>query len=509
MTKRIVVLNTGPKDQENACDGLAGAGGEWKTIVAGSPEEAMTVILQASVEAIVIEHRKGDAAGARLFDWALEHFPEVARVLIAEQSEREDALRAVRVSHQFLPRPVTPEILKGTIQSSRLLEAAMPNEVLFALAERIKMFPPLPSLYLRVLNELGSPNYSSQTVAEIVSRDLAMTTRLLQVINSGFYGLPRRITDLTEAVNLLGQETVKTLVLGIQMFLDHEHIKPLYFSIHQLWQHSNSVAHSARLVAQMETGNKELADEAYTAGLLHDLGKLVLANNFEAQYNKVQQIARDTRRPFWEVETEEFGVSHAELGAFILGRWGMPAEFLEATAFHHRPGWRGGLEFSALTAVHVANAIEHELRTPQHGLVSSQIDLPYIDSLGLMKRVEAWKDCLREGKLPAQRKSSPSASRTSGPAPDPRARRAETGSRTKIACAVVGAVGLLAALGFTFWNRGGGEKPASVRAKSRPGVDATSRGGSNDTSRAGVPQEVDASKEVSPSDAPSRSAERE
>lgn len=479
MIKRLVYLISEPSEREDAFTGVAAQEDGWDKIVVGSPEEAFATIQAGPVEAVVIVHRRGDPAGAKLLYWMLEHFPEVLRLIIAEPGEREEVLRGVNVPHQFLPRPVTSEILKGTIQAARLLDEGMPNEVLFALAERIKVFPPLPSLYFRVLNELSSPNYSSQTVAEIVSRDLAMTTRLLQVINSGFYGLPRRITDLTEAVNLLGQETVKSLIVGIQLFLEHDHIKPLYFSIHQLWQHSNSVANAARLITQMETGDRERADEAYTAGLLHDLGKLVLANNFETQHNKVQQLARDSRRPLWEVEAEEFGVSHAELGAFILGRWGMPVELLEATAFHHRPGWRGGLEFSTLTAVHVANAIEHELRVPPHGIVASTIDLPYIDSIGLMDRIDLWKACLREGKVPARSKSAPLPPTAMVNAAGGGTEKAKVVSRSKAAMVVTSVAAVGAVLGILLWSRGTSDKTTPLRAKAR-----AAGGASNETQQA-------------------------
>lgn len=488
MIKRVVFLVEDAAERESVRSGIAAQEDGWEKVVTSTPEEAIAAIQFAPTEAVVIEHRQGDMSGGQVLEWAREHCGGAARLLIAEPAEREGVLRAVNTPHQFLARPVTPEILKGTIESARLLEAAMPNEVLFTLAERVQVFPPLPSLYFRVLNELRSPNYSSQTIAEIVALDLAMTTRLLQVINSGFYGLPRRITDLAEAVNLLGQETVKSLIVGIQLFLEHEHIKPLYFSIHQLWQHSNSVAHAARLIAQMETGDRERADEAYTAGLLHDLGKLVLANNFEAQHNKVQQIARDSRRPLWEVETEEFGVSHAELGAFVLGRWGMPAELLEATAFHHRPGWRGGLEFSTLTAVHVANAMEHELRAPQQGLVASTVDLPYIDSLGLMDRIDSWKACVRAGKVPARNKSpAPSAgARSSGASSNGPGK----GSRSRLVLGAAAVIAVAATLGAILWSRGSGGKTGSIRAKSRPAPASSSDGESSDVQRTNAHQSV-------------------
>jgi putative nucleotidyltransferase with HDIG domain len=419
MPKRILFLATDPVERENIRSELAASEAGWEKLLAGTFDEAVAAIQARPVDAIVAYYQPADPSGPKLLNWAAERLPRLPRLILAEPVEREEILRVVLASHQFLPKPVTPEVLKGTVESAWLLDGAMPSEVLLTLASRIRVFPPLPSLYFRVLNELKSPDFSPQAVGEIVSKDLAMTTRLLQVINSGFYSLPRRITDLTEAVSLLGQETVKSLIIGIHLFLEHEHLKPLYFSISQLWRHSTAVARSAWLVAQMETGHAERTEEAYTAGLLHDIGKLVLANNFEAQYNKVQKAVRDSRRPLWEVETEEFGVSHAELGAFIMGRWGMPIGLLEATALHHQPGRSVRREFSALTAVHAANALEYELRGQAEGNVASELDHAYIESLGLADRIDRWRECVRSGKVPVEGKrgSKPAAAPAIVPAP--------------------------------------------------------------------------------------------
>jgi HD-like signal output (HDOD) protein len=488
MHRHILFLATDPEEREGIQTHLAVAEADWETQVAATFDEAIAALQVRPVDAIVADHQAAEPSGARLLNWAAERYPGATRLILAESAEREEVLRLVLAPHHFLAKPVTPEVLRGTLQSAFLLDDAMPSEVLLTLASRIKVFPPLPSLYFRVLNELKSPDYSAQVVGEIVSRDLAMTTRLLQVINSGYYSLPRRITDLTEAVNLLGQEAVKSLIIGIHLFLQHEHIKPLYFSISQLWRHSTAVALGARLITQMETGDSARADEAYTAGLLHDIGKLVLANNFEAQYNKVQRAARDSGRPLWAVETEEFGVSHAELGAFILGRWGMPVALLEATALHHQPGRLGRQEFSALTAVHVANAIEHQPRGAQDGDIPSTLDLPYLDSLHLTGLIDGWKECIRNGRISSERKpgSRPAGQSAAGTAPSqaqPAGSSRLDSPRRKWLPAVAitaAATTLVAALGWQLGRHWPGSRALPARAKSPPATGSTLGSGSRE-----------------------------
>jgi HD-like signal output (HDOD) protein len=482
MHKRVLFLATDPAERENIRIDLTGAVQGLEKSLVDTFDEAVAAIQAAPPDAIVADHQARDPSSAKLLNWAAEHCPRAVRLILAEPTEREEVLRTVLAPHQFLPKPVTADILHGTIQSALLLNGELPNEVLLTLASRIRVFPPLPSLYFRVLNELKSPDFSAETVGEIVAKDLAMTTRLLQVINSGFYSLPRRITDLTEAVSLLGQESVKSLIIGIHLFLEHEHLKPLYFSISQLWRHSTAVARGAWLIAQMETGNADLTEEAYTAGLLHDIGKLVLANNFEAQYNKVQKAARDSRQPLWEVETGEFGVSHAELGAFIMGRWGMPVVLLEATALHHQPRRSSSREFSALTAVHIANAIEYELRSPQRDVLSI-LDQSYIESLGLADRIDEWKQCFREGKIPSGKRvaAAGAADRSASAAKSQNAQLARSRSRSKLWLPTASIIGVTASLGWYLSSHWPDQELIPAHAKPRPGENSFPTDSTDDT----------------------------
>lgn len=494
MSKRILFFASDPVEREAIQTELCASEEGWEKQMAGTFDEAVAALEPDAFDAIVVAHHE-DKSSAKLLNWAAEHHPRIARLIMAEPEKREDVLRVVLATHQFLAKPVTPAVLVGTIESALLLSGSLPNEVLLTLAASIKVFPPMPSLYFKVMAELKSPDYSAQTVAEILAKDLAMTTRLLQVINSGLYGLPRRITDLTEVVNLLGQEAVKSLVIGIHVFLQHDHIKPLYFSISQIWQHSTAVATGARLITQMETGSSERAAEAYTAGLLHDIGKLVLANNFEAQYNAVQKAARELHQPLWEAEVKEFGVSHAEMGAFILGRWGMPMALLEATAWHHQPGRSSSQEFTALTAVHISNALVHELHGSKESGSPSTLDLFHIEALGLTHRIDAWKECLRSGKPQPQGKPSPKQSTASAASGSPAnraptraqpqrtapTRPARAASKANRWLAVAASAAVIGMLIWFFRDEWGGRKASWKPVKSRPVASESAEAVSGDT----------------------------
>ena len=189
-----------------------------------------------------------------------------------------------------------------------------------------------------------------------------MMTKLLQVLNSACFGLPRRITNPAEAVGILGFETVKPMVtLTIKL-------------LNLLWTRSNPSIFPSTVsgatarkwhvrrskLFMLQTDDQRAGRKAaFTAGLMHDLGKIVLAANFDEQYRGAQSLARKQQMPLCEVEKEFFGAGHGEIGAYLLGLWGMPLDLLEVAALHHQPSRSINKGFSVLTAVHVANALEH------------------------------------------------------------------------------------------------------------------------------------------------------
>lgn len=464
MSKRILFFAVAAAEREVVQTKLCRPQEGWEKLVAGSFDEAIALVQAEPVDAIVVDRGPGDA-GVKLLNWACEHHPKIARVLMAEAAEHEAALRVLRGPHQFLAKPVAPEVVVGTVESMMLLNNLIPNEVLLTLASRIKSLPPMPSLYLQIVARLKSPDCSAQSIAEILTKDMAMTTRLLQVVNSGGFGVSRRVTEMTEVVNLLGLEEIKSLVLGVHLFETNERIKPLYFSISQVWSHSTAVAAAARTICRMETGNEDLANEAYLAGLLHDLGKLVLQNNFEAQYNDVLKRAKAGGRRLWEVEAEEFGVSHAEIGGYVLGRWGMPMPLIDAVSLHHQPGRTPGQEFSALAAVHIANALVHERDKDS---VQPELDQLFLESLGCGKNMDAWREAVHvaapgpgesNSKSPVRNESGPSRSSS------PLAGNSETrpAPRRWVVAACAAAVAIL--LGGLVFHLVATRHPLPVRAK--------------------------------------------
>lgn len=387
--KRILVADSDPQTAGQFAKAL---GGEWQVKGVASGEAALAALESEPFGAIVASLGLPELDGPQLLNRVRQKFPNTARFLIAEEADRERVLKEGLGTQQFLTKPCNAAAIKSALENAASVGKWIEDDGLRELVSRIRSLPTIPSIYLEVRAALKSSDASAESIGAVIVKDMAMTTKLLQVCNSSYFGLPRKITDPGEAVARLGFDTVNSIVVAVKMLGYYDRIKPAYYSVDKLWKHSQSVAHHARAVAMWQTSDRVLAESAYTAGLMHDLGKVVLACNFCQDYELAQNAARQQIRPLWQVEKEVFGASHAEIGAYLLGKWGLPADVLEAAALHHSPWRTGNGEFSVLTAVHVADGLEHEANPSGEGWPASPIDTIYLAKIGCLDQLPHWRE---------------------------------------------------------------------------------------------------------------------
>ncbi|MBI3876446.1 MAG: HDOD domain-containing protein [Verrucomicrobia bacterium] len=197
---------------------------------------------------------------------------------------------------------------------------------------------------------------------------------------------------------MLGLETVKSLVLWVHIFSQYQHVNVEGFSIEKLSHHSLTTGRLAWEIVLSERGDQAMGEEAMTAGLLHDIGKLLLALNMPDSYNQARGMALGGALTLTEAERAQFGTTHAEIGAYLLGLWGLPGNIVDAVALHHTPGLAKVKSFSALTAVHAANVLEREFSGQEIGGLPL-LDTAYLASLNLTNRLDAWRALLQTVEL--------------------------------------------------------------------------------------------------------------
>jgi HD-like signal output (HDOD) protein len=215
-----------------------------------------------------------------------------------------------------------------------------------------------------------------------------MAAKLLQVVNSAFFGVGRRVANPEEAATLLGMETLKGLVLVTGIFHQFKSSPPgaPIAALEHLWPHSLSVGRLARDIAKGQLADKTVVEDAMTAGLLHNIGMMLLAANSPSSWDQVQKRLASGEIPLWEVIRQVTGESHNALGAYLLGLWGLPEPVVEAVAFYHQPSRQACGAFSALTAVHVADALIHD---------AGRLNEDYLSALGLSDRIPEWRALAR------------------------------------------------------------------------------------------------------------------
>lgn len=363
---------------------------EWEMNFVESGAQALAFMAAHPVDIIVTDMMMPGMDGSQLLNEVVKSHPRTVRIVLSGHAEREAALRLVGPAHQYLSKPCDADDLRGAISRAFALRDLLANERLKQLALGTSSLPTLPALYSQLTAELEQDSASVERVAEIVSQDPGMTTKIIQLVNSAFFGLPQQITDINEAIAYLGMTTVRSLVLAFQVFSKFDSDKITGFSLEKLASHGRLTGVLARKIAEAERGDLKLRDQCFLAGLLHDIGRLVLAKGLPEEYGRVLQMAQAEGKAVWEVELREFGATHAEVGGYLLGLWGLPHPVVEAVTFHHRPDPDALPGFSAAVAVHVANIFAHDLASTT-GLSDRQVNLDQLTRLGLVNRLETWR----------------------------------------------------------------------------------------------------------------------
>lgn len=404
MKKRVLFVMAEPGALASLKTMLAPLSDEWEMEFVDKEEEALAVLAQSTIDVILSGIHLSGMGGLQLLAEVKSRAPRVIRIASSSCAHSATIVSALEVAHQFIPMPFTAEVLKATIARAGALGARLTNESLRTLISGIRTLPSLPHLYQELVSAMGSSTASAEVATRIISQDMAMVSKLLQVVNSAFFGLRRTISSPAHAIALLGIDSVKALVLSVQVFAQFEQAKRSPIPLETLWKHGLLTGTSARDIAKSQDIGSIGVEGAFMAGLLHDIGLLVLATNFPEEYGNVLTNVRDSRLSVCDAERAVFKASHEDVGAYLLGLWGVSDAIVAAVAFHHHPGERRQEGLSLLAAVHVANALEEEGDLIITNGVPTPIDREYLTACGLAEHLSAWQEAARHS--PAQESAS-------------------------------------------------------------------------------------------------------
>lgn len=351
----------------------------WEVHCVTSGSLALQRLSAEHFDVIVSDMRMPEMDGETLLQEVHQRHPAVIRIILTGQTDGTIATRSLRVAHQFLSKPCDPNLLVDLVRRTSELNRLLEDTRIRGALGRLEVLPSAPRIYQELTQLLEDPDVGVDEVAELVTRDPAMTAKLLQLASSSFFSRGRPTTDIKGAVLRLGANTIKNLVLTAELFrIDERCARRSGLDVSALQRQSFDVG----CLASKIVTKREDSERAFVAGILHDVGHLATAQCAPDHMQKAIAIAGRMGRPLVEVEEELYGLTHAEVGGYLLGIWGLPYVMVEAVANHHKPRRATRREFGPAAAVHIAEAL----------IEGTEPDLEFLAEVGVAENLDQYRN---------------------------------------------------------------------------------------------------------------------
>jgi HD-like signal output (HDOD) protein len=355
---------------------------EWSMDFVASGSAALESLAKMPADVVVSDMRMPGMDGWQLLAEVKRLYPHTVRLVLSGQADANTVMRAVGTAQVYLAKPCESGALKAAIIQTQSLRQLLSSEQLVALVGGVGMLPSAPMIFQELLCCLQDPSASLTDAAKIIGRDVAMTANVMKLVNSAFFGSRRPIATTDRAVAYLGMDTLGALVLAHSVFKSGLPTGIPDFSLEELWQHSFLTGTAAREIAFCQNFTAAQAEEAFLAGVLHDVGKVVFASCAAAlPYGSTRTVAEVAA----QMESH-----HAEVGAYLLGLWGFPNPIVDAVAFHHAPSHASTKQLSGAGIIHIADRLVHVRGGQISAPIGDGLEPGYLESLGLSHCLAKW-----------------------------------------------------------------------------------------------------------------------
>lgn len=352
--KRVLFVD----DEPALLDGLRGRlrclRSRWEMVFVESASRAITELELGAFDVVVSDVCMPEMDGVQLLATVAERWPATIRIVLSGHVQEEQSARVLTTAHQYLTKPCSAQQLENVIDRCMKLHELLTDPRLRKVVGRVTRLPALPQTYARLSNLMSDPNAGVGDIAKAVSADPAVTAKVLQMVNSSFFRLARRISRIDQAVNYLGFAAVRNIVMSVEVF-SHWRTAPALADLapDRLLARAQRVAAAAWAL----TAGTAIADDSLLAGLLHKIGYWVLLQECPEDVARAIAMARSESIALAEAERHVIGASHAEVGAYLLGLWGLPHAVVEAVAFQHAPAQVAHSQFDVLAALVIAESL--------------------------------------------------------------------------------------------------------------------------------------------------------
>jgi HD-like signal output (HDOD) protein len=349
----------------------------WDMVFALGGQLGLDEMRKAPFDVVVSDMRMPGIDGATLLGKIKDECPATVRIMLSGHADREAIVRLLPALHQLLVKPCNAATLRGVIERSfdgiNIDRDAKIRQIVGA----VDKLPTPPDVFFELSRLLQSATASVNDVAKVVTRDPALSAKVLQLVNCSYFGAGQVTTSIPQAVTMLGTEQLRYIALTASVFSAPK--TGCMFSLEDMQQTSMRAAILARAFAEPQQ-----REEAFASTLLHHVGHVVLALCRGAEFKVFGERVKRGENPL-DVELELFGVTHADVGARLLAIWGLPMVIVDVVQFHHDPGSAPESARRLASIVHVADAMVHK------PLIPMEIDMPSIERAGCAHLVAGWR----------------------------------------------------------------------------------------------------------------------
>ena len=363
-------------------------GADYEVYTVSSGKDGLEFLKRTPVDIVISDLVMPEMNGQEFMAAVSREHPDSMRIVISAHEDQLTVAQCLMFGHRYFSKPFDLKTLAAVLKRICHLKHLVGTEKLKRVVSGLGALPTPPKLYHRLSQAISSAYSSLDEIAGIVQEDPGLTVKLLQIANSAYFGTAQKVITPAEAVQIIGLEVLRALVLCVHAFKFYQDRNFKSISAAELWDHSLRTASAAQKLARYENLPPASCEAAFVSGLLHDIGKLVLAANADTDYRVVMERSRTDGTPVDQVEWEVFGATHAQIGAYLLGLWGLPEAIVSNVELHHSLDLNTNSGFTPAAAIHIAQFLE---RSPDR---ISQLDTRFLKQLGVENRISEWERVL-------------------------------------------------------------------------------------------------------------------
>jgi HD-like signal output (HDOD) protein len=388
MKRHIYIVDDQPQVLETAIAIVRAVMPEAAVAGFDDPFKALAAIKSSPPDLILSDERMPGMQGSRLLEEARVAAPGTLRIMMSGFVAL-DKLSAITSAHQYVAKPFNVQQLKRMLERTFAARDRVQDKQLQTVVTSLRSLPSLPQVHHLLLGELENNGGASAVIGQMVAKDAGLSAKVLQLANSPLFGRDYVVSSPAEAVLCLGTSMIAAVVLSQTLFKHYHSNSHPEFCLERVWNHCWKTAALAQCYCHEQGLSRQAQEEVFLAGLLHETGRLILMDNFPAQYQAACDAARQARSPLGPRLREVFQAAPCEIAAYLLDLWGMPESTVAAISLLEHPENEKAAGFTMASALYIADQVGSR-ETPPDPFPAEEWNADYLRSLGCSEDIRQW-----------------------------------------------------------------------------------------------------------------------